>query len=219
MSKPKVAILFTGLMRMYQASDAVWLKFLENNDVDVFVHTWWQKDYALLSKMLKTYKPVSYQIDEPLDLDESPYLPRVHQGVSVYNVLSMWHGIKRGYQMMASYYASAGYQPAVVIKTRFDLMVDDMMMDLRQPLVINIEPNKEPVCIHYKKQLLLPQADVLAYGNMAGMRAYSNTIDFVPHIYERSDFKFTSEHVLASSLCEQKFPFINQVGSIKIIRA
>lgn len=219
MTTPKIALLFTGLMRMHAASDEFWLKFIEHTNADVFVHTWQQTDYALLYKMMNSYRPLACQVDKPIQVDVSRYDERVHPGVSSYNILSMWTGIKRGVDMVDAYYNSAGYRPDVIVKTRFDLLIDELRFDLTQPLVINMEPNKEPVCIHYKQQLLLPQADVLAYGNMDGMKRYAKTIDLIPHIYENSTFHFTSEHMLASSLCEQKMPFINQVSPIRIVRS
>lgn len=216
-NRKRVAIIFTGLVRRHQLSDFLWSKFIDEHQADVFVHTW-KSEHDKMPGMLSSYNPIAYQIDSPIELDQSPYVSREYPGVSIYNIFSMWHGIRRGFNMMESYYRSQYCAPDLVIRTRFDLVLENIKLDFDQPLVIAMEPNKYPECVHYKEQFLVPQADVIAYGSVSSMRKYCNTIDLIPKIYEDSDFRFTSENILISSLTDQRVPFVNDLNKMRLIK-
>jgi hypothetical protein len=212
-----VAIIFTGLVRRHQLTDYLWSRFIDEHQADVFVHTW-NSEHEKIPSMLQSYDPVAYQIDEPIELDQSPYMSREYPGVSIYNIFSQWYSIKRGFNMMESYYRSQACLPDLVVRTRFDLVVNDIKIDFNQPLVIPMEPKKYPECTHYRDQFLVPQADVLSYGSIDSMRKYCNTLDLIPKIFDNSSFAFTSENILISSLTEQRVPFINDLTKMRLIK-
>ena len=213
----RVAIIFTGLVRRHQLTDYLWTKFIEEYQADVFVHTW-NTEHDKIPSMLQAYNPVAYQIDEPVEIDQAQYISREYPGVSIYNIFSQWHSMKRGFNMMEAYYRSQSCLPDAVVRTRFDLVLDDIKIEFDQPLVIPMEPKKYPDCTHYKEQFLVPQADVFSYGSMDSMRKYCNTLDLIPKIFKDSDFAFTSENILISSLTEQRVPFINNLTKMRLIK-
>lgn len=217
MGQKRVALIFNGLTRLHPETEARWLAFIRRYQCDVFVHTW-QGDDAGLERMYKTYSPVSCQIDRPIETDITRYKDRLFPGLNAYSIFSMWTSIKRSYSMMAAYYRSTGNTPDLIVRTRFDLIIDRLDLDFEQDLVIPMEPKKVPVCIHYQQQFLVPQSDVLCYGTQSSMERYCNTLDLIPQIYESSEFKFTSENMLISSLAIQKVPFINQLCPMRLMR-
>jgi hypothetical protein len=217
MAKKKVALIFNGLLRLHTDSERTWRKFIDRYEADVFFHAW-KTDTSMVDRMFHMYSPITYQIDSPIEMDVSPYADRLYPGLSTYNIFSMWTSIQRGFRMMRSHYVSMGYEPDLIVRSRTDLVVEDLFLDFDQPMVIPMEPMKEPACFYYGDQFLVPQADVLCYGKMPGMEKYCDTVDLIPTIFQQSDFIFTSENMLASSLYLQRVGFLNQTTKLRLAR-
>lgn len=213
----KIAFIFNGLARCNAVADAAWRRIIDACQADVFAHTWDTNSNAT-QWMLDHYQPTAHQIDQPIEIDTTPFQSRLYPGLNAYNIFSMWTSIQRGFQLMVDHYAKLGTTPDVIVRSRFDLAVENLHIDPLQPLVIPWQPDHQPNCFHWKRQFLVPQYDVLCYGHMEPMRRYCNTINLLPGLHAQGDFTFTSENMLAASLYEQRVPFINQLTAMHIAR-
>jgi hypothetical protein len=213
----RVAMIFNGLIRLNDITNQHWLGLIERYKADVFVHTWRESDK--IQEVLDLYQPTGYQIDDPIQPDVSRYMDRIYPGVNPHNMLSMWTSVKRGWEMVESHYAKVGYEPDLIIRTRFDLLTSEMILEPDQPLVLPMQPDKLPACFHLSRQFLVQQQDVICYGHMDSIGKYCKTLDNIDYIWDQTtDTQMTSELLLSANLWLQRASYINQVMDLTLVR-
>lgn len=211
-TRPNVALMFAGLPRLKRRALAFWQEFVAEHKPMVFVHSWETGDSnnrTALDEVRTLFDPRVFLIDKPGLFDTRPYEDRKLPGINVFNTLSMWTSISRCFKGMADYYEPFGTRPDVVVRSRFDLHVDDKLELLDVPsLVIPMEPHKQPSCFHYHRQFLVSQQDVLNYGPYDQMEAYCDLIGQIPRmIRDEPSIPFVSEYLSVANLWERQIGY------------
>lgn len=79
MSRPRVALLYSGLPRMWRECHATHLALFPDAEVDVFCHFWDTIDAAEKQELLAALRPVAWRFDPPQDfsfVDRYPHIQR-----------------------------------------------------------------------------------------------------------------------------------------------
>ena len=214
----KIAIILSGMPRIFDSSTIFWQKLIKELDADLFIHTW-DSNTDMLNKMKAAYQPTAIIIDQQVDIDITPYESRVWPGVNIFNTLSSWYSLTRAVKLTNLYYDNTHYRPDLVIRSRFDIDATGIEIFKTSGLVIPMEPPKEPSCFYYQEQFLVPQQDLIAYGSLELINEYANTLELMPLILKNDNtIPFVSEHMLAISLYLQRVPIVTTKLKFNVIR-
>ena len=222
-TRPNVALMFAGLPRLKRKSISFWQEFVSEHRPMVFVHSWETGDSdnrAALDEIRKLFDPKVFLIDKTGVFDTRPYEDRKMPGINVFNTLSMWTSISRCFKGMADFYEPFGSKPDVVVRSRFDLHVDEKLDLLDVPsMVVPMEPFKQPSCFHYRKQFIVSQQDVLNYGPFDQMAGYCDLISQIPRIMqEEPSLLFVSEYLSAVNLWERQIGYYTPTLPFHLVR-
>lgn len=113
MEKRKIAVCISGQIRTAIEAYSSFINFFKNEDIDVFVHTWYDpkiNDHSEIIEKIKTiYKPKSFQIDI------SPDYNRLNFGVMLKSFM-LSNELKKNYEIKND------FRYDVVVKYRFDIL-------------------------------------------------------------------------------------------------
>lgn len=213
----KVAIILTGLPRIYEKSIAFWENVVAEYNADIFIHTWDHDiNFSSFNEAIKRLDPKSVKIDKLENYDYKKYEYRSRNGINVYNIYSSWESAKRGYQLMESHYQ---IMPDTIVRARLDLYSPHLdLLDI-PALVLPISPNKWPECFHYNRQFLMTHEDLICYGPAKYIKKYCHLIDHMSALMESdTDLLMISERILAAHLWSQCIPYFSQLLDYEIVR-
>ena len=113
MEKRKVAVCISGQIRTAIEAYDPFINFFKNEDIDVFIHTWFDpeiNDHSDIIEKIKTlYQPKSFQIDY------SPNYNRLDFGVML-KTFMLSNELKKNYEI------ENDFRYDVVVKYRFDIL-------------------------------------------------------------------------------------------------
>jgi hypothetical protein len=113
MEKRKVAVCISGQIRTAIEAHSSFINFFKNEDIDVFIHTWYDpkiKDHSEIIEKIKTlYQPKSFQIDH------SPNYNRLDFAVMLKSFM-LSNELKKNYEI------ENDFRYDVVVKYRFDIL-------------------------------------------------------------------------------------------------
>lgn len=218
----KIAFIFYGMPRLFDTSTQSLVQLVQKFNADVFVHTWkTENDQVELEKIIHLFNPISVKMDNLIPLDTAPYENRKWPSINVYNTLSSWVSTQRAYQLMENYYSAANKElPDIIIKTRFDVYIDNFDLIDTGTLVLPMVPRWTTHMFHFKDQLLIATQDVLCYGPSKAVKIYCDLIDHIPQIMDQcNEIPFVSEHILASHLWLNHLPYYSQLLYYNLVRS
>tara|TARA_R110000796_G_scaffold85872_1_gene186081 strand:+ start:1038 stop:1706 length:669 start_codon:yes stop_codon:yes gene_type:complete len=134
----KIALCFYGEARhVVLCYDKIYENLIKNNDVDVFIHTWRNKDF---SDALEIYNPISFHVSSPMTFNFKKKHP-----VNYYNCLPQAYSISSVRKLKMDYELENNFKYDIVIKTRFDLMPLNTIDFSKIPLdKINVCSQRQP---------------------------------------------------------------------------
>lgn len=113
MEKRKVAVCISGQIRTAIEAHSSFINFFKNEDIDVFIHTWYDpeiKDHSEVIEKIKTlYQPKLFQIDH------SPNYNRLDFAVML-KTFMLSNELKKNYEI------ENDFRYDVVVKYRFDIL-------------------------------------------------------------------------------------------------
>lgn len=203
---PKIAVCFSGLPRLVPAATESWRRFIADNDVDVFAHTWLtgNDDRVRITKsitdrfnprLLKIEPPRKINIDLYKDSDRIwPYRSEPK------NVLSMWTSIHESLSLpkIWSMYKAVSYD--VVIRARFDWWCEEIVIENNQGLTVPDSPGLSGHRFTYNGNQYIAHNDQFGYGNPSVMDHYAKTIENIPRLFAIDGVDFCSELLLTANM-------------------
>jgi hypothetical protein len=113
MEKRKLAVCISGQIRTAIEAYSSFIKFFKNENIDVFIHTWYDpniNDHSEVIEKIKTlYKPKTFQIDV------SPNYERLNFSVMLKSFM-LSNQLKKNYEI------ENDFRYDVVVKYRFDIL-------------------------------------------------------------------------------------------------
>jgi hypothetical protein len=151
----KVALCISGQPRSVESGWESLKVIIENNNPDVFVHTWWDDTYLdegvptshmgtetnihkdTLRVIEDLYNPISMVVDPPKDVfdgcdnelrrDRIVNIDVSESSNYIYNSSSMWWSLKQSIELKKGFEVDNRFLYDVVIRARFDLFVDKFL--------------------------------------------------------------------------------------------
>lgn len=214
----KIALSLSGLPRLFPIAAASWGRIIGKYRPDVYIHTWSSRntdaDSETMHQLTWTFEPTSFKIDQPIDIDVGQYPDRHWPCIDVYRSLSMWHGIRRSYELVKD----GGLEYDLIIRGRLDWYVRDLELIAFNGVVIPYDPDKIPLVFQYSGISMHGINDHFAYGSMENMDKYFGTINEIPILYQHEGVDYCPENFLAASLVKQGVPVMLQHMEHKLIR-
>jgi hypothetical protein len=194
----KIAMTISGQPRQYAAGFLECKKwFLDKYDIDVYLHSWVDKEFYkydffdegklqntytadenTYSEILELYKPKGYLFEKAINFDATDIKGSNNQRLN--SQLGMWMSLKRAWDLLEE----NGIKYDYVIRTRFDLQFTDYVVE-SCPLISNItqlNPNQVNLFdYHNDNHRKLNVNDLFAIGGYDVMKVYHNL--FVDQIY------------------------------------
>ena len=116
----RIALCFYGESRYVNETYPYILdKLISGNDVDVFMHTWENKDYQ---QAIELYSPISYETEPPKNFD---YKKTLSSNLYQDNFLHQIYSVTRVCELKKAYERENHFAYDLVIHTRFDLVPDN----------------------------------------------------------------------------------------------
>ena len=194
----KIAMTISGQPRQYAAGFLECKKwFLDKYDIDVYLHSWVDKEFYkydffdegklqntytadenTYSEILELYKPKGYLFEKAINFDATDIKGSNNQRLN--SQLGMWMSLKRAWDLLEE----SGIKYDYVIRTRFDLQFTDHVVE-SCPLISNItqlDPNQVNLFdYHNDNHRKLNVNDLFAIGGYDVMKVYHNL--FIDQIY------------------------------------
>lgn len=185
---------------------------LKLNDVDVFIHTWWDSEQVgqqfvnagehvasdpvcedTLATIIRLYNPVAMHFEPQRDFDEKNYAERAFPAIKPFASLSQKYSAQRAHELRRE----SGRWYDAVIRLRFDYA-------LQTPIIIE---NYDLSAINVPNRC--PHAggidDTFAIGNAENMDVYGDLFDHIDDLYE-SGVAFCDEILLGQHLANNNVP-------------
>jgi hypothetical protein len=213
-SKPKIALCLSGQARFLEEGyrEVIYPYVLENNDIDIFIHTWAVDDNqdgksyingggfamgkpvtkGLMLDVLETYKPTKCLIQKPHSFEVGKYSDRAMPGIRSENLYSMFYSIYKSNQLKREYEKENNFKYDFVIRSRFDVKLNSKI-DFTLPNSKMYLPNGcfDPIRGY---------VDCFGYSNSHYMDIYANTFNQVDHIMQTTNTKLCGEYILRKQL-------------------
>jgi hypothetical protein len=148
-TKKRIAVVFCGYVRSYNAVYSSHMKLLKQPNVDVFIHTWnnigfknkdlskkWLNDQSPkldVENIVSIYKPVKIKVENDKNILDSLSLIGKINPIFAYNgqakddcskyINSQLYSIYEGYKLVEEYEKEQGFNYDVIIKLRFDFNI------------------------------------------------------------------------------------------------
>ena len=174
----KIALCLSGQIRSYQKSYEYYLKnLIENNDVDVFIHTWnidtdIYTELNTFNQLKETFKPKSFSLSKQFPEDQFKNYTVIDERWPAKNTFQMWYSVFKANELKREHELTNGFKYDMVVRTRFDFA-------LNTKIDLNIEKNKLYVPNDLIKGTIDPNQmaanDQFAYGDSDVMDLYSQT--------------------------------------------
>ena len=208
----KIAICISGQPRnVEQGFEYIRPNLIEGNDVDVFVHTWWNPEVVgtsymrvgrevsapvesdVITKIGQLYNPVSMLVQHQIMFDEKNYAERAYPSVIPFASLSHKYSLMRVHELRRE----CGRTYDVVVRIRFDLALQTKILFKEYDLNTVHIPNGWPHPVGTD--------DAFAFGNPANMDVFSNLFNCMEDLYERG-IAFCDELLLNQHLIDHDIP-------------
>lgn len=220
----KVAIAFSGLPRCSFASSIMcWRRIQTLYNADVFVHTWAktsnERKYAF-DQIKSQFNPLVMRCDTPLDFYDFPnYNRKVFDDVNPKNVISAYTSFNRCMKLINDYCSKKATKYDIVIKARFDILVENFRLELLDGIAVPDDPLLErfAYCDFYG-QTITGINDTSAYGSMDRMTFYSNIVHHVNDFYFNDEVPFTSELMVRVYFMKNNIPVYHKWTRPEIAR-
>jgi hypothetical protein len=215
----KIALLFSGMPRLYDDPADKWREIIDNLSADVFIHNWRVDNTDQQNAILDFFKPTAYQIDEPDQFNVEWVRACSPRNLNIHNIFSSLTSKKRVFDLMENYYKQNNQPyPDLIIVSRPDLLLFKFDPIDMPTLVIPMEPFKVPDSFHFLQQWLPSQQDMICYGPFDSVKVYCGLIDAIGTIYEKCPIWFVSEWLLVAHLWMNRVVIYNHVLYMKLIR-
>lgn len=205
----RVAIAFSGLVRMFDSGITRWQEIIQQYSADVYVHTWCD-DHArspvLHAAIRDKFNPVSMMISRSLQIDESPYVNNHAPYVSVYKSLSMWNSVRQANELIKR--SSKTYD--IIIRARMDHWVGDLALAAFPGIVIPYDTDKHSLKFKFRGMEMHGFNDCFAYGPPTHMDQYVETLDHIPALHIQDGVEYIPENLLAAHLYSCGVPLLQQ---------
>lgn len=208
----KIALCFSGLPRLIPLATERWMRFISDNDVDVFVHTWLisGNDRTKLSKDINDrFKPRLLQIEKPrrVNLDLYKDSDRIWPYRSEpKNVLSMWASINESILLSEAWAESKSFRYDITIRARFDWWCEDLTLESNPGLTVPDSPGLYGHRFTYQGNPYIAHNDQFGYGPPEVMHEYAKTLERIPRLFALDGVDFCSELLLTASMLSQHIP-------------
>jgi hypothetical protein len=234
----KIAMTISGQPRQYAAGFLECKKwFLDKYDVDVYLHSWVDKEFHKYdffdegklqttytatennyNELLELYKPKDYLFEKAITFDVTDIKGINNQRLN--SQLGMWMSLKRAWDLVEE----SGIKYDYVIRTRFDLKFTDLVVE-SCPLISNItelDPNQVNLFDYNSEDYRrLNVNDLFAIGGYDVMKIYHNLFsDEIYYHFLDSGYdqwltgldKFVNETILLHHLSTYHVP-INRISA------
>jgi len=205
----KIAVCFAGLPRLTDITTSCWKEFIENNNAEVFVHTWSNQLYFdnSIKNIINTFSPKQIKIEKPKSFDTSIYVDRVwpHRS-NPNNVLSMWYSIYESINLCYRYSLEKRIKYDIVCRARFDWYFNSIHIEEFNGITVPDDPGLNGHHFEYYEKQYLGHNDQFGYGDMNSMIQYANTFNKIPDLYKSAKVDFCSELFLTANLIEVNIP-------------
>jgi hypothetical protein len=191
----KIGLLLSGNPRTYKETiKALNLNLCNNNDVDIFIHSWETQDSNTKSwwrnkikskiikekELIKLYKPKRILLESPKPFT-STY---AKSDTFIYNLFSMQYGVFKACELLISYSELNNINYDIIIRCRFDLFLQNKidkneLIDATQNNFIYV-PGSET----YKS--IFGISDVFAFGNFKLMKEYCSFYNELDNVFNNS---------------------------------
>lgn len=214
----KVALCFSGQLRNVKSTFEKWYKpnVLDPNshhDIDVFVHSWFDKNtvggilYAanevpnsvvacdpiptdIINQLYEIYNPVKCVLQKPLTFDEKNYNTRRLHGAVPQNGLSRLYSLKQSVLLKLEHEEEHNFKYDLVISTRFDFT-------FKKPFLFDLVTNRGV----YHPGFSPHHFNVCyAMGDSDSMNTYAGLYDHVDDVFN-TGIHWCDEN-LANKFCE-----------------
>ena len=182
------------------------------NDVDVFIHTWWDSEQVgkqfvnagehvasvpveedTIDTIVRLYNPVAMHFEPQRDFDEKNYAERAYPAIKPFASLSQKYSAQRAHQLRRD----SGRRYDAVIRLRFDYALQTpIILENYDLSAVNV-PNRCPHAGGID--------DTFAIGNEENMDVYGDLFDYIDDLYE-SGVAFCDEILLGQHLARNNVP-------------
>jgi len=212
MSNLKVAIMFTGFMRTYKATNFIFQKnVFEKNDCDIYCASWKKQengyeiteaDFAIYGNRLKNIvicdndqftkdnPPIEY-IDRPDDVFKTNPRAKQHGMYHANRQFAQWYIINKCYLGV-----NEPEKYDILFRVRYDAIINNIAF--RQNNKINI-PNDIGGCNY---------SDHMAYGNPQVMQKYCDMVNHIRDLYKINNIDISHAVNMPKFYIEQTEPKI-----------
>jgi hypothetical protein len=119
----RVALLFSGLPRQWEACVESQLRLAHGHDVDVFFHFWDTIDAAEKERILAAYRPKAHRFDAPVNFTAvEPLFKKLDNINSPSRMLSMYYGWAQVARIFEDYRQATDVSYDFAVRLRSDLM-------------------------------------------------------------------------------------------------
>lgn len=217
-----VAICFSGLSRL--SCDLTinrWQEYIKKYTADVFIHTWASdisdaKNTRL--KLIELFNPRALKYEQPRKYPVEEYQERVWWSVVPYNVFSAYASLYESTNLAVQYAKNKNFKYDYIVRARFDVLVDDLVLEPTNSIVISNDHGKHLIKFRYKDLTLTGLNDLFAYGTQDAMIEYSSVIDHIQTLYTIDGVDMCSELFLSAHLFKQNIPVTLKYYKTTMIR-
>ncbi len=215
MVKIKVALILSGLPRLYPQSTFSWQKFIQKYNCDVFIHTWGND--KIKNNILNYYTPKLLEVEKPKTFDISLYKDRIwpHRS-SPANVISSWYSINSALTLCERYYNYIEIEYDIICRSRFDWWCKDIVLYKSSNLIVPDDPGLSGHHFNFMGPRLAHN-DQMAYASPSIMKVYADTYNAIPNLYTNG-VDFCSELFLTANMIENNIQVQFQKLEYHIVR-
>lgn len=222
----KIALCLSGQMRFIQRGfvEVIHPYILENNTVDVFIHSWditpdqvGSKFLAgnihpigelitqdLTSQTLNLYKPVSHVFEEQINFPELPHTDNHLPGFFSKNVYSMFYSIYQSNKLKSEYEQLHNFKYDYVVRSRFDVKLNSKVnFDEFDSNVLNVPSGCFDPVNGY--------VDCFAFAKSDIMDVYSNLYNHLDQYINDTSSRLCGEYILKRHIDSNNIPVVNTV--------
>ena len=222
----KIALCLSGQARFVEQGyrEVIYPYILENNTIDVFIHSWditpeqvGSKFLAgdihpigelippdLISQTLNLHKPVSYIFEEQLNFPKLLHTERHMPGFHSQNTYSMFYSIHQSNKLKTEYEIKNNFKYNWVIRSRFDVKLNAKIEFNNYDRNIMNVPNG---CFDPANGYV----DCFAFSNSSNMDIYSNVYNYMDEYLNNPNLKLCGEYILKQHLDNNHMPIIETV--------
>jgi len=216
----RIALCLSGQSRFLEEGyrEVIYPFILENNNVDVFIHTWAIDENqegkpfingggftmgqpinkSIILDILNIYNPIKLLVQKQVPFEYGKYKERTLPGIRSDHLFSMFYSIYKSNELKKQYEKENKFKYDFVIRSRFDVK-------LNSKVDFTVDGSK----------LYLPNGcfdvangyvDCFGYSNSNYMDVYADTFNHIDNIMNKTNIRFCGEYVLRQHLDSNNIP-------------